>query len=65
MTPELFIVATAVLELVHVPPAVGLAAMGEPTQIGLEGKVIVGIVNTDAVTAILAAVVHPLKVAST
>ena len=65
MTPELLMVATAVLELVQVPPEEGLAAMGEPTQIRLEGKVTVGIVNTEAVTAVLVAVVHPLEVAST
>ena len=41
------------------------AVIVEPTQMELEGTLTVGIVFTVAVTAVLVAVVHPFKVAST
>ena len=53
----------------EVPRAAGVhalaAVMVEPTQMELAGTLTVGIAFTVAITAVLVAVVHPFRVAST
>jgi hypothetical protein len=62
MTPEvLLIVATAVLELIHVPPVEGLAGIVEPTQTELADILTVGkiLLMVVAVELVALAAVQP------
>jgi hypothetical protein len=60
ITPELFIVATALLELDHVPPVDGVAVIVDPLQTELADKDTVGRGFTVTVTGADGALRHPL-----
>jgi hypothetical protein len=60
MTPELFIVASALLELDHVPPVDGVAVIVEPMQTELADNDTVGRGFTVTVTGADGALRHPL-----